>query len=115
VSIFDNSFFAAYLTAKSPHFCRSRNVMASAPSRETRISIRYFWRLLPNPKKIKCRVINNLKISIRYFWKPCAKRPAPPKLTRSRQNSSLSASVAPAALPFSIFSFPFSSSANMAP
>jgi hypothetical protein len=142
VNIFDNPPFSANLTRNSPRLCGNPNVVPSAPTAEAPISIRYFSRLFAIPKNLNPRIISNLEISIRcfcgllpiceelksliisnlklyisirYFWRLFAHQPGAAKSRAQCPNSTISGHDALTAPSFSIFSFPFSSSANMAP
>jgi hypothetical protein len=115
VNIFDNPSFVASLTPNSPSLRGNPDVPPSSSAPETPISIQYFLRLFAIPEKLKSRIISNLQISIQYFWTPSARERLAANNRRKSPNSTISGRVAPAAPRFSIFSFPFSSSANMAP
>jgi hypothetical protein len=115
VNIFDNPCSVTKLTSNFPHRYRDPNVSPSFPAPKTRISIQYFWSLLAIPEKLKSRIISNLEFSIQYFWKLCAHQPSAAKNPARCPNPTISSHAALIAPQFSIFSFPFSSSANMAP
>jgi hypothetical protein len=115
VNIFDNPPSVANLTSNFPRLYRNLNVSPRSPATEVRISMQYFWSLFAIPEKLKPRIISNLEISMQYFWTPSARKRLAANDHPKSPNSTISGNVAPAARQFSIFSFPFSSSDNMAP
>jgi len=142
VNIFDIPPSAANVTRHTPRLCRNPDIPPSSPTPETRISIQYFLSLFAIPEKLNSRIINNAQISIRYFcrllplserikpliisnldseisiryfWTPSARTRLAADNQPKSPNSTISGHIALIAPPFSIFSFQFSSSANMAP
>jgi hypothetical protein len=115
VNIFDNPSSVTKLTSNFPHRYLNPNVSPSSGAPETRISIQYFWGPLAIPEKLKSRIISSLEISIQYFWTPSARKRVAAINHPTFPISTIPIRVAAAAPPFSIFSFPFSSSAKMAP
>jgi hypothetical protein len=115
VNIFHNPSASANLTRHYPHPCDIPNVSPRSAAPGNRISIQYFWGPLAIPEKLKSRIISNLEISIQYFWTPSARKRVAAINHPTFPISTIPMQVAATAPPFPIFSFPFSSSAKMAP